>query len=88
MADPNIEVDMRSKSDCPFCDRARAWLTERGIRFSETKIEDPAARQALYDELGLVGTKRTVPQIFVSDIASGDRFHVGGWTELETSGIG
>jgi glutaredoxin len=49
-----------SKSNCPFCDRAKALLESKGIEYKTISIEEDAdARQHLLD-MGL----RSVPQIF------------------------
>ena len=49
-----------SKTNCPFCDRAKALLESKGVKYLEVSIEkDTEARQMLLDQ-GL----RSVPQIF------------------------
>lgn len=49
-----------SKSNCPFCDRAKALLESKGVEYKTISIEeDQDARQHLLD-MGL----RSVPQIF------------------------
>ena len=49
-----------SKSQCPYCDRAKALLESKGVAFTEINIENDAeSRQMLLDK-GL----RSVPQIF------------------------
>lgn len=49
-----------SKNNCPFCDRAKQLLENKGVPFNEINIErDTEARQMLIDQ-GL----RSVPQIF------------------------
>lgn len=49
-----------SKSNCPFCDRAKALLESKGVDYKVVSIEeDQDARQHLLD-MGL----RSVPQIF------------------------
>lgn len=49
-----------SKSNCPFCDRAKALLESKGVEYKTVSIEeDQDARQHLLD-MGL----RSVPQIF------------------------
>ena len=49
-----------SKSNCPFCDRAKVLLENKGIAYTTISVEeDPDARQHLLD-MGL----RSVPQIF------------------------
>ena len=49
-----------SKNNCPFCDRAKILLENKGVPYNEINIEkDPDSRQMLLDK-GL----RSVPQIF------------------------
>ena len=68
------EIVMYSTGWCPYCDRARALLERKGLRFREIKVdEDPAERDAM---LARSGGRRTVPQIFVGD------HHVGGFDDL------
>jgi glutaredoxin len=62
-----------SKRSCPFCDQAKALLTQRGIEFEERKIGDGYTKE---DLLEAVPTARTVPQIFL------DEELIGGFTEL------
>jgi glutaredoxin 3 len=53
-------ITVFSKSNCPYCDRAKQLLESRGVKYTEINIEyDPDARQMLVDK-GL----RSVPQIF------------------------
>lgn len=53
-------ITIYSKSNCTFCDRAKALLESKGVEYSTINIEeDLEARQHLLD-LGL----RSVPQIF------------------------
>jgi glutaredoxin 3 len=64
---------MYSKSWCPYCDRARALLTRKGVQFEEIDIEmHPERREEMIRRSG----RRTVPQIFI-----GER-HVGGSDDL------
>jgi glutaredoxin 3 len=62
-----------SKYHCPYCDQAKALLTQKGIEFEEKKIGDGFTKE---DLLEAVPTARTVPQIFL------DGELVGGFTEL------
>jgi glutaredoxin 3 len=49
-----------SKSNCPFCDRAKMLLKQKGVPFNEIRVdEDPTARQFIID-----AGHRTVPQIY------------------------
>ncbi len=63
-----------SKYHCPYCDQAKALLTQKGIVFEERKIGDGYTREEL---LEAVPTARTVPQIFLDDKL------IGGFTELK-----
>ena len=63
-----------SKYHCPYCDQAKALLTQKGITFEERKIGDGYTRE---DLLQAVPTARTVPQIFIDDVL------IGGFTELQ-----
>ena len=63
-----------SKYHCPYCDQAKALLTQQGIEFEERKISDGYTRE---DLLEAVPTARTVPQIFIDEVL------IGGFTELQ-----
>ena len=63
-----------SKYNCPYCDQAKALLTQRGIQFEERKIGDGYTKEEL---LEAVPNARTVPQIFL------DGNLIGGFTELK-----
>lgn len=68
------KVVMYSKDYCPYCSRATALLTERGVTDLEIiRIDqDPAQRDVMIERTG----RRTVPQIFIGDK------HVGGCDDL------
>lgn len=63
-----------SKYHCPFCDQAKALLTQKGIEFEEKKIGDGYSKE---DLLEAVPNARTVPQIFLNGQL------IGGFTELK-----
>lgn len=63
-----------SKYNCPYCDQAKALLTQRGIVFEERKIGDGYTKEEL---LEAVPNARTVPQIFLNNRL------IGGFTELK-----
>jgi glutaredoxin 3 len=63
-----------SKYHCPYCDQAKALLSQKGIQFEERKIGDGYTREEL---LEAVPNARTVPQIFLDDKL------IGGFTELK-----
>ena len=58
---------------CPYCARAKALLTRKGVAFDEVDVYmDAAARKEMFEKSG----RRTVPQIFI-----GER-HIGGCDDL------
>jgi glutaredoxin 3 len=63
-----------SKYHCPFCDQAKALLTQKGIEIEERRIGDGFTKE---DLLEAVPTARTVPQIFL------DEKLIGGFQELK-----
>jgi glutaredoxin len=63
-----------SKHHCPYCDQAKALLTQKGIEFEERKVGDGYTRE---DLLEAVPSARTVPQIFL------DGNLIGGFQELK-----
>jgi thioredoxin reductase (NADPH) len=67
------EITMYTKSWCPYCDRAKRLLTEKGQTWTEIDIEEQPGRR---DEMVKRSSRTTVPQIFI-----GDR-HVGGFDDL------
>ncbi|MCU0775976.1 MAG: glutathione S-transferase N-terminal domain-containing protein, partial [Ideonella sp.] len=56
-------VKMYTTAVCPYCQRAKALLKQRGVeQIDEVRIDtDPAQR----DEMIRLTGRRTVPQIFV-----------------------
>jgi glutaredoxin 3 len=67
-------VVMYTTSWCPYCARARALLTSKGVPIEEIDIDvEPSARAEMIRRSG----RRTVPQIFVGE------HHVGGSDELQ-----
>ena len=68
-----MKVVVWSKYHCPYCDQAKALLSQKGYHFEERKIGDGYTKEEL---LEAVPNARTVPQIFL-----GDKL-IGGFTEL------
>ena len=62
-----------SKDHCPYCDQAKALLSQRGIEFEERKIGYGYTKE---DLLEAVPNARAVPQIFINNTL------IGGFTEL------
>ncbi|MDB6176800.1 glutaredoxin 3 [Paracoccus sp. Z330] len=67
-------VQIYTTRTCPFCIRAKALLSEKGVSFEETDVgAHPDLRAAMTQR---ANGRRTVPQIFIGDT------HVGGCDEL------
>ena len=67
-------VKMYTTQVCPYCQRAKALLKQRGVeQIEEIRVDlHPAERDTMVQLTG----RRTVPQIFIGDT------HVGGCDEL------
>lgn len=73
---------MITKSDCPYCDKAKEYLAIHGIPFDARTMDSRPEREKLYDKLGLTGNKRSVPQIFLVDTIDDRSVRVGGYAEM------
>jgi glutaredoxin 3 len=70
-------VTIYTKDYCPYCHKAKALLTKKGVSFTEHDVTDDAAG---FSEMVRVSHgRRTVPQVFI-----GDR-HVGGCDDLHAA---
>jgi thioredoxin reductase (NADPH) len=67
------QITMYTKSWCPYCDRAKRLLHEKGQTWTEIDVEEQPARRA---EMVRRSGRTTVPQIWI-----GER-HVGGFDDL------
>jgi glutaredoxin len=63
-----------SKDMCPYCDRAKSLLKQKGIQFEERKIGAGYTKEQLLES---VPTAKTVPQIFL------DGKLIGGYDQLK-----
>lgn len=68
------KVVMYSTAVCPYCQRAEALLTRKGVQeIEKIRIDlDPAQREAMLERT----QRRTVPQIYIGET------HVGGFDDL------
>ena len=58
------KVVIYTKSNCPYCVRAKDLFTRKGVAFEEIYLDDkPEEYVTLKNKTGLM----TVPQIFVND---------------------
>jgi glutaredoxin 3 len=67
------EVLIYSTAVCPYCVAAKNFLKNKGVGYSEVRIDtDPARRQEMLDR----ARRTSVPQIFIGDT------HVGGYDDM------
>ncbi|MEX0270865.1 glutaredoxin 3 [Leptolyngbyaceae cyanobacterium UHCC 1019] len=67
-------VEVYTWSTCPFCIRAKALLTKKGVEFTEYCIDGDEAARAVMSERS--HGQRSLPQIFINDQ------HIGGCDDL------
>lgn len=68
------EVVVYSSIWCPYCARAKALLTRKGITFQEFDVDAEPARRG--EMTTRAGGRTSVPQIFI------DGHHIGGCDDL------
>lgn len=71
-SNPNVEI--YTKWGCPYCSRARALLTAKGVTYTEYDITMGGPKRV--EMLERVPEAMTVPQIFINGS------HVGGSDDL------
>lgn len=72
MAEPKVEI--YTWATCPYCIRAKALLTSKGVSFQEYSVDgDEGARAAMAQR---AQGRRSVPQVFINDQ------HIGGCDDL------
>jgi len=67
------EIEIYTSDWCPYCARAKALLTRKGVAFKE--IDAPTGSEARAESLRRSG-RTSVPQIFI------DGRHIGGSDDL------
>lgn len=69
------KVEIYTWARCPYCLRAKDLLNEKGVEFTEYRIDgDEAARSEMAKR---ANGRRSVPQIFINDqpIGGSDELH-------------
>jgi glutaredoxin 3 len=75
MASDAKKVTVYTMDYCPYCERAKGLLKQRGVDFTEVRVAEDD--DAMWDELFRRSGMRTMPQIFVGDAV------LGGYTDLK-----
>ncbi len=71
-----MEVLIYTKSNCPFCEKAKAWFTQHGFGFTQVLLDNEEQRLAFYQKMSNGKEVRSVPQIFIDDK------HIGTYNDL------
>ena len=71
-----MEVLIYTKSNCPFCEKAKAWFTQHGHSYTQVVLDDEEQRMAFYQKMSNGKQVRSVPQIFI------DGKHIGTYNDL------
>lgn len=70
-----MNIELYTKPTCPFCNRAKALLDEKGLAYTDHDISnDPELRAKVSES---VGGYNTVPMIFI------ENEFIGGCSELQ-----
>lgn len=70
----NANIEIYSGDYCPYCNRAKALLKQRGLPFVEYNVQ--ATPEKRDEMLKRSNGGRTIPQIFINN------HHVGGCDDL------
>ena len=72
----DMEVTIYTKSNCPFCEKAKAWFDQHGIGYTKVVLDDEEQRLAFYQRVSNGKEVRSMPQIWINDE------HVGTYNDL------
>lgn len=69
-----MKVEIYTKNNCIWCDRAKLLLDSKDIEFKEIDLSDDQTREKFYNSIG--ENVKTVPQIYIDDL------RIGGYQDL------
>ena len=69
-----MKVEIYTKNNCIWCDRAKLLLDSKDIEFKEIDLSDDQKREKSYNSIG--ENVKTVPQIYIDDL------RIGGYQDL------
>lgn len=72
----NYNIEIYTKLNCPYCDKAKKFFVDRNLNFKEIFINNNSSNIKYLEMLRRSQGKKTVPQIFIND------HHIGGWDDL------
>ena len=69
-----MKVEIYTKNNCIWCDRAKLLLDSKDIEFKEIDLSDDQKREKFYNSIG--ENVKTVPLIYIDDL------RIGGYQDL------
>lgn len=69
-----MKVEIYTKNNCIWCDRAKLLLDSKDIEFKEIDLSNDQKREKFYNSIG--ENVKTVPQIYIDDL------RIGGYQDL------
>ena len=69
-----MKVEIYTKNNCIWCDRAKLLLDSKDIEFKEIDLSDDQKREKFYNSID--ENVKTVPQIYIDDL------RIGGYQDL------
>ena len=69
-----MKVEIYTKNNCIWCDRAKLLLDSKDIEFKGIDLSDDQKREKFYNSIG--ENVKTVPQIYIDDL------RIGGYQDL------
>lgn len=72
-----MKVEIYTKDNCIWCDRAKGLLNAHSINFTEVDLSDDGERQKFYKKIG--DNVKTVPQVYINDKRIGGYPHLKEW---------
>ena len=70
-----MKVELYTKDQCIWCDRAKGLLNAHSIDFVEFNLSNDEERLKFYENIG--NNVKTVPQVFIDDK------RIGGYQDLK-----
>lgn len=70
------KIEIYTKKNCPYCDRAKNLFIQKSLNFIEILINNDDKKNKIYLEMYKRSGRTTVPQIFINGI------HIGGSDDL------
>ena len=72
-----MKVEIYTKNNCIWCDRAKLLLDSKDIEFKEIDLSDDQKREKFYNSIG--ENVKTVPQIYIDDLRIGGYQNLVAW---------